>query len=178
MNPILHMVQKDSLGNLYSFYRGIYKSVACGPMIGFRINGRWIYGSELPNTPVEELKGTVDGIWVKSIVEGSDVELDGYNFDADTFDPKAFWEAVTGVNEEARFYWERDNSTWVDVFGKHIGHLQETWGKFKWDNPNEIPGEDRGMIERFVSDLETFEYDTPYPVGEYQVSVWLNDTVF
>jgi len=197
MSKILKMVE-DLIGehDLYGFYRSVYKGTACGPTIGFCLNGTWVYCSELPDKikvpkfchscrhiehnvidydefmaqdhfecPLaedEELASinkidvvayaeddnyaekcpafstsVVSGVSVSSIVEGSDVEVDGYKLYEEDFSKEKFWEALEAVDKEADFYWERDNSTWLQIYEdkKVVAHCH--WEQFdskpKWD---------------------------------------------
>jgi len=54
---------------------------------------------------------TVVGVEIGSIVEGSDVEIDP-EYLAFPFTDRDFDAAVQRINNEASFYWERDNTGW------------------------------------------------------------------
>ena len=96
---------------LHRFYRQVYKATPCGPMVGFRINGIWVYGDDLPSLGLEELLPmVVDGVSVSSIVEGSDDEVPGDKL-VGNFDPDDFWKLVEDVNLDASALWEEANST-------------------------------------------------------------------
>lgn len=120
----------------WEVYRAIYKATPCGPTIGFRVNGKWIYNDDLyslPPWPVYAMTGCIDGVSVSSIVEGSDVEVPGEKLTGD-FTEAQFWNLVEQVNKEATFYWDRDNSDWYGIVEKgdlsKMAHAkQEAWEK-------------------------------------------------
>ena len=100
------LVEKN---NLYYFYRCVYKGVACGPTIGFRLNGKWKYNSELPCKVSKKTK--VDAVSVSSIVEGSDAEVEAIVLTG-RFSKKRFWEVVEEVNDKASMLWDEANEEW------------------------------------------------------------------
>lgn len=92
--------------NPYRLYRAVYKGTDCGPSIGMRFdNGPWVYGDNLPDDS-EEI-GHITHIGASSIVEGSDVEIEFREAKSED----EFWKNLEEINEEASFYWKRDNTT-------------------------------------------------------------------
>ena len=88
--------------------RAIYKGTACGASITFHMadGGKTYEGHEglaalTPDSPVISVA-------VGSIVEGSDVEVSPRDLDF-PFTAAQWEEAVEAVEEEADFYWRRDN---------------------------------------------------------------------
>lgn len=88
----------------YQAGRGLYKYTACGPWITYLVEDREVYyESDEANTLTE-----CAGIKMGSIVEGSEayVDRDPMMF---PFTGKEFDDYVKSINDEASFYWERDN---------------------------------------------------------------------
>ncbi len=133
-NLVTELAEEFGADNLYGIYRPIYKYTDCGPSIGFKIRGMpathemregapwregegdvWFYCDDLGRlgtfAEMEAAGLEVIEVSVSSIVEGSDVEIDGEKLPVTT-SKDDFWKAVTAVDEEAKFYWERDNSDW------------------------------------------------------------------
>ena len=189
-------------GTPWNFYRSVYKSTACGPTIGFLLSNPeaepmqgpddppsnwtplvWIYNSDLPDTPIAELD-VVAGVSVSSIVEGSDVEVEGQKFTGE-FEDNDFWKAVEAVNEEADFYWKRDNSrTWI-INGPDGEECFVTRTAFsgEYDWPEEAPPNAvvKLKIERFLSEKATVEYDKRAEIPGlpgWTAAEYLDDTTF
>lgn len=169
-------------GDLWRFYRGVYKSTGCGPMVGFRIDGEWVYGSDLPREVGPGV--VVDGISVSSIVEGSDVEVEGVKFTGDEWTPEQFWEAVESVNEEASFYWDRDNTTWMNVTRKGEDkpsawlHWTEWDEDMVWDDRGPLSEKECARVEdvvRWVMDGGDFPARTR---DGMVVDTWENDCTY
>ena len=119
----------------YDLYRDVYKSIDCGPMVGFLVawtecndNGeggphnpgdvdkeKWYYGDELRKlgtnwTALDDWNVKVLKISVSSIVEGVDQctetqFVECCNVDAETIRDD-FWTAVHWVNEDAQAIWD------------------------------------------------------------------------
>lgn len=193
MNKIIEMLKKEGHRNLYSFYCGVYKNVGCGLTIGFRINGKWVYNDSLSVVPVENLERSVDAVRVSSIVEGSDVEVEGDVHLLDGFDEEEFWKSVKEVDKAASFYWERDNSDWMHIVGPHAANLKATDGEYTWgeDAGQELPEIDKCMIQQWYESwydqedeygiLPLWVNDVWYPVGpngEYEVMFYENDATY
>jgi len=158
---------KNIAENAWKFYRALYKGTACGPMVGFRIDGEWVYGQDLPDkTPIEKLD--LSGVRVSSIVEGSDVEIDGKIFDA-PFKPDEFWKAVKAVNDEASFYWVRDNSVWYHVWdsaGEYDAwcHIEGFDDAVKWDDAGKMPPALRNDLSAAImKHADEIPMEKPFP---------------
>jgi len=138
----------------------------------------WLDTSSLPTKPLNKIIKRVDGVSVSSIVEGSDVEVEGEKF-TEPFTVEEFWAAVEAVDKEADFYWQRDNSRWFFIEGLHTANLKETWGELTWteDEGDEIPEEDKQMIEEFLS-MNYFQYDAPAYIGGYSITQWENNSTY
>lgn len=98
----------------YQFGRSLYKYTACGPWIVFLLaDGSRVYYEDKRANETDWFAQCV-GIQIGSIVEGSDVEVDSeplmFPFTEEQFDA-----TVKAVDDEADFYWKRDNSTWYSV---------------------------------------------------------------
>ena len=123
MNQSLHkLIDNHSYdGTLFSFGRNVYKSTDCGPWVAFELSDgtALYYEDKQARVTLDELeeKGiTVTAIEIGSIVEGSDVEVNSILVEVDdSFTESEFWEAVNGVDEEAKFYWKRDNATYYSL---------------------------------------------------------------
>lgn len=146
--------------SFYRFARNVYKYTACGPWVRAVLpDGTKVYyesdeGYALPMDTV------VDHVEVGSIVEGSDVEVGPY----EVHDPKDFWEVVAGVNDEASFYWELDNtdlySVTKDGFDNVVFRLN--WGNITWETgfPHWIRGTTRNKIVRFAKYRKEMNYES------------------
>ena len=134
----------DHLGADTPFHlgRSLYKYTDCGPWTVFVCNSDVYYedtGADCPPQTFENLFGTCTAIRIGSIVEGSDVEVGPetliFPFTADDLD-----DVVQGVNDEAVFYWKRDNclhGTWRNeaTGEKHL--FLDVWGDIDWDDDSE-----------------------------------------
>ena len=174
--------------------RCLYKYVDCGPWTVFLVHGieatddrPWV-----PDGVYYEDKEAGDyiyhcyGIKVGSIVEGSDVEVGPFEM-VFPFSMEKFWKAVDEINEEAKFYWERDNSQWFLVISpkgkEYYGH--ETWGDITWDcHPKprfhkEIEKDIFAFLEE--GDLKCYgdgSKTDPLSRKGWSIRGWINDTTF
>jgi hypothetical protein len=173
-NLVLELAAEFGAEDLYGIYRPLYKYTDCGPSIGFEIRGLpadhetrqgapwregdgdlWLYCDDLHKLGTfEEMAAEgleVTGISVSSIVEGSDVEIEGEQLPV-TATKEEFWEVVKAVDEEAKFYWERDNSSWYclrrkDDHGDSYA-FHENWGDITHDQ--EVTPEIAELMEKYV----------------------------
>jgi len=150
MNKILKMVGKIvEPGDLYGFYKAVYNGTPCGPSIGFRVNGEWLYCSELPSQLSDE--DVVDGVSVSSIVEGWDGEIEGVKFDLEVFQEEDFWKMVGEINEEAGEIWVLVNSDWflIEKDGQPVAgaHWEEWDDNITWDTVVSVSEEEKNLIE-------------------------------
>lgn len=178
LNDLLTHYGVDTAGRLG---RCFYKYTDCGPWTVFLVKRP----DEESKTIYYEDQKAYDPAWysvcaglrIGSIVEGSDVECSPVELYF-PFTESELDAAVENVNDEACFYWERDNSLWlkitspggVDYWGK------ETWGA--WDLPADVPENVARALMAMVKrgDLPPPAYDTPLPVIDgWQVEEYLND---
>ena len=152
-------------GSPYSFYRSVYNGTACGPTIGMRFKGsdETIYNRDLPR---EESVPEIEFISVSSIVEGSDVEIDARIVDR----AESFWGVLVEVDEEAKFYWERDNSVFLilahetkeDIFVSQSAATEE------YSSTNQDLALAQVAISAYLDGETTVTYnDTIYGIEEY-----------
>lgn len=138
---------KDFLGKRgyetpWEFGRALYKYTACGPWTSFRVASQ--PGDLRPYVYYEDEKASMDeaaqdwwetciGITIGSIVEGSDVELSPVDL-LFPFTDGDVDRAVEGIDDEADFYWKRDNCTYISICNKRgeaLYHAQ--WIEFDDD---------------------------------------------
>ena len=109
----------------------LYKSTACGV-----------------NATLDD-----DGLQISSIVESSDVEL-SCDFLAFPFTSEQLQNAIDGIEEEADFYWRRDNLCDYVVTNMETG---ETWG-FTFESADDVPdGPAKEQVLRFLHSDRCFE---------------------
>jgi hypothetical protein len=127
--------------NLYDFGRSLYKAIDCGPWTTalLRDGAEVYYGDDLP-VGFDPLN--VTALKIGSIVEGSDVEVGPVTLTF-PFSEEEFNDAVESINNEAKFYWERDNldtyrieidgvEVFTDVGGFQIPDAPEGVDSAKW----------------------------------------------
>jgi len=127
----------DSRGMLgetpYRWARALYKYTDCGPWTVFLMaDQREVYYESEEVNSIDPKD--IIGIKLGSIVEGSDVEIDPVSIRF-PFDPEEIDRILNAINEEAKFYWDRDNSDWFYVSspqGKTYG-VKNTWGDITWE---------------------------------------------
>lgn len=169
----------DSELNPAGLGRLIYKVTACGPWMSFVTNESVIYYEDAEAYSTGWINNCT-GIKIGSIVEGSDscATINELTF---PFTEKDFDLALKNVNEEASFYFERDNGIWLKIFdGEDVYFCQSIFGENKWDERatelikeivhNWLESEDSLNISidplnpTVVGDIEIIEY---YPDSEY-----------
>ena len=210
----------DAVGadNPWYIYRCAYKYTDCGPSIGFLIRGVpadhkcrqgaswrkgtddvWLYCDSLGDlgtfADMEQAGFEIVGVSLSSIVEGSDVEIDGVQFvageDSPTMDD--WYKALDDINKEASFYWERDNCDWFwllgpeDDIGFHIG-----WDGIEWDCAKPDDEKVVQALEKWYKDganttwdqnvgMQTHKdgewFDVPGLPG-WQLQQWCNDATY
>lgn len=109
-NNVRELCEGEDAHNFWRLGRSIYKYTDCGPWCRLILeDGNDIYyESEKANDEATLDRTDVIGMEIGSIVEGSDVEIDGV-LPKFPFTSEDLWETVKNVNEEASFYWKRDN---------------------------------------------------------------------
>ena len=162
----------DGYDSLYDFYRGIYKSTY-GPSIGFLIDGEWQYCDDLPRIGIDEITSVVDAVSVSSIVEGSDVEVEGDQLSGE-FTTDEFWKLVKEVGEEVEFYWKRDNTAWICVFndaGETVANLNwENFDDLEWDDEGDLTAEEKAAVVVAIEDHYSKDYHA-VPQWDHDVTI-------
>lgn len=116
----------------YRFGRCLYKYTDCGPwVVAVLLDGTEVYYESAEGNALS-MDTVVDHVRVGSIVEGSDVEIGPY----EVTDPKDFYKVVEQVNDEASFYWDRDNTNLYEVErpGYTTVYFRESWGDITWED--------------------------------------------
>ena len=150
--------------NFWRFGRNLYKYTGCGPWTRLVLTeDRYAYyedkGSDDPSLLLD---ADIIGIEIGSIVEGSDVEVGPiflrFPFTSDELDV-----TVKEIDDEASFYWKRDNEDDFVLTSDGIGYyVTSGWGN---KYPKDMPAE---LIEKFerwqatehgVHEGETVEFD-------------------
>lgn len=152
------LLEKRGYETPWELGRELYKNTACGPWVVFYtpLADRWIGDHRVDSVYYESKQAgqskteqtwwdSCTGIGIGSIVEGSDVEV-GPETLIFPFTEKDFDDAVQGVNDEATFYWKRDNCLYFTLW-KEGGTEPEFWGQWvsfddaptgTWDDDPEI----------------------------------------
>lgn len=147
----------EEYGSPYSLYRAIYKS-SVGHSIGIEIDGEMVYCDNLPSE-FDLDEHTVTAISVSSIVEGSDVSIDGAVLSG-KFTKEDFWNLVEKVAKEVSFYWERDNSVYFSIDGDCFQWISfDDKPKGAEDFPFDL--EDSDLMSEFLDTLDTLDADNP-----------------
>jgi hypothetical protein len=98
------------------FGRQLYKYTDCGPWVSFLVptepRGEIYYESERARQT--DWWPHCEGLKIGSIVEGSDVEVGPIEL-LFPFEETELDAAVKALNDEASFYWERDNAVYFSV---------------------------------------------------------------
>ena len=127
-DSIKNLAENLGLDTMYDIYRSVYKYTACGPSIGFYLEGeepgngeagpggtggpweKWAYCDDLRAWPeiseLDEYEIEVTGVSIGSIVEGVDFDCTTIVLHDDEFTVEAFWKAVEDVNDEADEIWK------------------------------------------------------------------------
>ena len=131
---------EDYDGNFWRFGRSLYKYTPCGPWCRlFLADGRVIYYEDKGADDPALLENDATGIEIGSIVEGSDVEV-GPVFLEFPFTNEYLWDAVEEINEEADFYWKRDNEDdyLIELNNKEF-YVSAGWGfEYSEDTPEDV----------------------------------------
>jgi hypothetical protein len=113
------LLEKRGYGTPHELGRTLYKYIDCGPWTVFIVPGipkGSVYYEDAKASELNWLEKCT-GLRIGSIVEGSDVEV-GPETLLFPFTEKDLDRVVSAINEEASFYWERDNSRYFTVLDK------------------------------------------------------------
>ncbi len=121
------LLEKNGDETPWRFGRSLYKYTACGPWVVFRMpegTKDVYYEDDLASQSEADQAwwARCTGVAVGSIVEGSDVEVGPTDL-AFPFTAAEWDKAVEGINDEADFYWHRDNDevfVCANAAGDHV----------------------------------------------------------
>lgn len=110
------------LGELdpYGWGRALYKAVGCGPWVSYTMHDNSdVYYGDAPREDdnVQHMLEHCKGIEIGSIVEGSDVEI-GPEYLEFPFTDDELEAVIKRVDDEATFYWKRDNTEYYSIRSK------------------------------------------------------------
>jgi hypothetical protein len=148
------LLRKRGYSSPYEFARALYKYTDCGPWTVFIVRGAPKGSVYYEDASAREC-GWINrctGLKIGSIVEGSDVEI-GPEQLLFPFTEEDLDRIVSSVNEEACFYWERDNSHYYTVLtarGKPLFHAQ--WVEFA-DEPTGNFSKAQAMLAHQAGEL-------------------------
>lgn len=129
-NNAKELCADDYDNNFWRFGRSLYKYTDCGPWSRLVLteDRNVYYESKGADDPTLLDDPDIIGIEIGSIVEGSDVEI-GPEFLKFPFTEKELWDTVEQINEEASFYWKRDNEDdfLIEVDGNEY-YITVGWG--------------------------------------------------
>jgi hypothetical protein len=131
--------------NFWRFGRTLYKYTDCGPWTRLVLTeDRSIYyGAKGADDPSLLLDDDIIGIEIGSIVEGSEVEI-GPILLRFPFTSNKLYAMVKEINDEASFYWKRDNEDeFILTSGGIEYYITSGWGN---EYPKDMPAE---LIEKF-----------------------------
>lgn len=169
----------------YNFGRSLYKFTDCGPWVIYQLkDGSEVYYEDNLNFNPEECIA----IKIGSIVEGSEVEIEPICLSF-PFTEEDFHHVIKSINEEASYYWKRDNTDTYIIKNKDeiIGHVE--WTQFEekpvWEG--EIPQEVKDSwikwhtYERWengwISPVEENK-DINFGLEDWNCMLYINDEVF
>lgn len=154
----------------WQYGRALYKYTGCGPWVTFVTpksrdgRGRVYYedGQASEDKDEQDWWSSCTGIEIGSIVEGSDVEV-GPEYLAFPFTEDDLDRTVKGIDDEASFYWERDNSTYYTVCNKDgEAEMWCQWTEFNDTPVGNFAEDDKEALELAVKAGKTlFEVGSP-----------------
>lgn len=136
--------------SMWRFGRLLYKYTGCGPWTVFHFdNGKAIYyDSRMANANkgILAMHGLTNctSVEIGSIVEGSDVYIEGRHLEF-PFTSEQLDATVKGVDDEASFYWKRDNTRNHCVTDGNGRKAFVSWTAFDdeptWHDADDLPVE-------------------------------------
>ncbi len=130
----------------------LYKDTDCGAHLTFHMaDGSALYAGNADRATLTRAAPVV-GITIGSIVEGSEVCIDGNRLDF-PFTEETLNAAVKNVEEQADFYWERDNHDWFTVRRAFAPDRDVVTGGSIGANGFCLEGKD-GLTEREVAEIQ------------------------
>ena len=156
INNVKELCELNGNENFYQFGRSLYKYTACGPWCRLIMedDSDIYYESDKANT--KDINAVA--LEIGSIVEGSDVEIGPYRLDF-PFDDETMWDVVEEINNEADFYWKRDNEDdfIIECGGKEYV-VTTGWGfEYSEDTPESVKTFFENFYEDNYSDMEDGE---------------------
>jgi hypothetical protein len=156
----------DGDESFWRFGRSLYKCTDCGPWVVALCTGREDVYYEGHPAGEDDWHASCVGIRIGSIVEGSDVEV-GPEELLFPFTESELDRVVKQIDDEADFYWKRDNirSYYVTFPGGECTYIDES----DFDEPSvadgdEVPkGIDRGALLAAITKLDIYDYEA-HPV--------------
>ena len=164
-NNIKELLAAHDADNFWRFGRSLYKYTDCGPWTRLVLTeGRSVYyedtGADDPTLLDEK---DIIGIEIGSIVESSDVEVGPYLLRFPITDEELD-KTVKDINDEASFYWDRDNLTHCHV--SYVG--EDYYFTYGWGDENareHLPADIVDPVLAFIQsgDFDEEEEDQPIP---------------
>jgi len=138
-NNLKELCVDGGYDNFYQFGRSLYKfSYGLWTRLILDDGSEVYYEDKSANT----IPDNAVALEIGSIVEGSEVEIDAVRLTF-PFTDKELWETVESVNEEANFYWKRDNEDDYQV---------EYDGKFYYICGEEFPEDMSENVKTFFDE--------------------------
>lgn len=157
--------------NFWRFGRNLYKYTGCGPWVKLILTEErsMYYEDKGADDPSALDDPDIIGIEIGSIVEGSEVEVGPY-FLRFPFAEEQFEEAVKNVDDEAHFYWQRDNIH--EYYVDHEDHSYwvriEPFEKFDWDD-DDVPVVVKETFDKWIEDGDLDEGES-ITIGEVKIT--------
>jgi hypothetical protein len=180
---LLDLLKLEAWDSPHALGRSLYKYTDCGPWASFSLPGKAdsiYYGDDKARKGWRKWARRCSGINIGSIVEGSDVNV-GPTHLSFPFTKDEFWAAVKAINDEAAFYWKRDNSRNYALHhdGKRSGWMTCTeFEEPQWDD--DVPAKVRKALLKWLENHCCQQYDkqTEFGLRGWTVSQWVDDSTF
>lgn len=168
---IKELLAAHDADNFWRFGRNLYKYTDCGPWTRLVLTEErsMYYTDRGADDPSVLDDPDIIGIEIGSIVEGSDVEVGPY-FLRFPFTEEQFEEAVKSVDDEAHFYWGRDNTDEYCV--EHGGHSY--WARIEpfeacdWGD-DDVPVVVKETFDKWIEDSDLDEGES-ITIGEATIT--------